>query len=50
MTFYNISQNTLIDFFDGEHLVSLQDRLRNKQVLFAAQPHRWALGAREQIA
>lgn len=50
MTVYNISPNTLIDFFDGEHLVSLQDTLRDKQVLFAAQPHRWALGAREQIA
>jgi competence protein ComEC len=47
MAVYSISQSRLIDFFDGQKLVSLSDSLTAKQVLFAAQPNRWASGARE---
>ncbi len=43
---YNISRYTLIDFFDGERLVSLKDSLEDKQILYAAQPNRWAGRAR----
>lgn len=45
---YHISQSRLIDFFDGKKVVSLSDSLITaKQVLFAAQPNRWAGGMRE---
>lgn len=46
---YSISRYTLIDFFDGERLVSLKDSLSDKQILYAAQPNRWASGARERV-
>ena len=44
MTIYCISKNSLVDFFDGTRLVSLGDSLTGKQILFAAQPNRWAAG------
>jgi competence protein ComEC len=44
---YHVSQNRLLDFFDGQKVVSLSDSLTAKQLLFAAQPNRWASGARE---
>jgi competence protein ComEC len=44
---YHISQGRLVDFFDGQKVVALSDSLTAKQLLFAAQPNRWAAGARE---
>lgn len=46
MTIYHVSKNRLMDFFDGQQTVSLSDSLSAKQVLFAAQPNRWASGIR----
>lgn len=45
---YSISKRRLIDFIEGQSVVSLADSLTKKQVVFAAQPNRWALGIREQ--
>lgn len=45
MVVYHVSKNSLLDFFDGNKVVSLSDSLTPKQVLFAAQPNRWASGA-----
>ncbi|HRI60517.1 MAG TPA: ComEC/Rec2 family competence protein, partial [Saprospiraceae bacterium] len=47
MTVYHISKNSLLDFFDGQTVVGLSDSLTAKQVLFAAQPNRWASGLRD---
>ena len=47
MTVYHISKNSLLDFFDGQSVVGLSDSLSAKQVLFAAQPNRWASGLRD---
>lgn len=47
MTAYHIPQNRLLDFFDGPNVVSLSSPLTAKQLLFAAQPNRWASGMRD---
>ncbi|MEO6039435.1 MAG: ComEC/Rec2 family competence protein, partial [Saprospiraceae bacterium] len=47
LVIYSISKHRLIDSFDGRCLVSLSDSLTKKQVVFAAQPNRWALGTWE---
>lgn len=44
-----VSKSSLLDFFDGENAVSLADSLTAKQVLFAAQPNRWASGLRGMV-
>ena len=45
---YAISKRRLMDFFDGRSILTLSDSLTKKQIVFAAQPNRWALGMREQ--
>jgi competence protein ComEC len=45
-TVYQVSKRSLIDFFDGEQVISLSDSLTPKQTLFAAQPNRFASGMR----
>jgi len=47
MTVYHVSKSSLMDFFDGQKVVGLSDTLTAKQVLFAAQPNRWASGVRD---
>lgn len=47
MTVYHVSKSSLMDFFDGQKVVGLSDTLTAKQVLFAAQPNRWASGTRD---
>src|SRR5690606_16722393 len=44
---YHISKSSLVDFFDGQNAVALSDSLTGKQILFAAQPNRWASGIRD---
>ena len=46
MIVYSIQKGRLMDFFDGTSAISLSDTLTKKQVLFAAQPNRWAGGIR----
>lgn len=48
LTIYHVSKNSLLDFFDGQQVIGISDSLTAKQVLFAAQPNRWAAGMREQ--
>ncbi len=48
LVLYAISKRRLMDFFDGRSIVSMSDSLTRKQVVFAAQPNRWALGMRKQ--
>ncbi|MCE7925255.1 MAG: ComEC family competence protein [Haliscomenobacteraceae bacterium CHB4] len=43
---YHISKSSLVDFFDGQNAVAFSDSLTEKQILFAAQPNRWASGIR----
>ncbi len=45
---YSIPKYTLIDFFDGERVTTLKDSLSDKQVVYAAQPNRWAMGTRDR--
>jgi len=45
---YALPKKRLIDLFDGRSCLSLTDSLTKKQVAFAAQPNRWALGVCEQ--
>ena len=47
LTVYHVSRNSLLDFFDGQEVVGLSDSLTARQVLFAAQPNRWAAGMRD---
>jgi len=41
---YSIPKQRLLDFFDGDQVWTLSDTLTPKQILFAAQSNRWALG------
>lgn len=43
---YHVNKARLIDFFDGEHAISLSDTLSKKQEIFAAQANRTASGIR----
>ena len=44
-TIYHVPQNRLVDFLDGIEAVCLSDSVSDRQVTFAAQANRWALGA-----
>ncbi len=46
LVIYSLSKRRLLDIFDGTTVFSLADSLTKKQIVFAAQPNRWALGMR----
>jgi competence protein ComEC len=45
---YSVNKARLMDFFEGDQVVSLSDTLTKKQELFAAQAHRTASGMRDK--
>lgn len=47
LAIYYVNKNRLMDFFDGQSVVSLSDSATAKQVLFAAHSNRLALGTRD---
>lgn len=47
ITLYHISRQSLLDVFDGQAVTGFSDSLSDKQLLFAAQPNRWACGGYE---
>ncbi|MBN8682551.1 MAG: ComEC family competence protein [Chitinophagales bacterium] len=49
LTVYAISKHSLVDIFEGQTVYTFPSTANDKQLRFAAQQHRWAMGARRQI-